>query len=61
MTKLPISFDHFDNFETGCVLYFVKHETTKLSAFCRALVFGAILTTFEWSSILGGSWGSIKK
>jgi len=37
ITKLPISFDHFDNFETGRVLYFAKHKITKLSVFCRAL------------------------
>jgi len=39
ITKLPISFDHFNNFETGHVLYFAKHKTTKLSAFYRALMF----------------------
>jgi len=38
ITKLLISFDSFDNFETGRVSYFAKHETTKLFAFCRALV-----------------------
>ncbi len=38
ITKLLISFDSFDNFKTGRVSYFAKHETTKLFAFCRALV-----------------------
>jgi hypothetical protein len=30
-------FDSFVTIETDRVLYFAKHETTKLSAFCRAL------------------------
>jgi len=38
-TKLLISFDNFHNFETGCVSYFEKYETTKRSTFCRALLF----------------------
>jgi len=39
LTKLLISFDRFDNFETGPVSYFAKLKTTKLSALCRALIY----------------------
>jgi len=38
LPKLPIGFNGFDNFGTGRVSYFTKHETTELSPFCRALV-----------------------
>jgi len=37
--KLLSSFNCFDNFKTGHVSDFAIHKTTKLSTFCRALLF----------------------
>jgi hypothetical protein len=46
ITKLPISFDSFDNLITGRVSYFANHETTQLSTYCRASIENDCYTIF---------------
>jgi len=35
--KIPICFSLVSNFDNGIVLYFARHETAKMYAFCSAL------------------------